>query len=93
MIVWKNELSHIYLKYTAYGVDKSELKNLVNLIQYVHNDKVFSCHLHYTGQQKKCQSLKISYFPNFGSLIPNPTINFKFMEPILQCFQFCGFFD
>ena len=24
-----------------------------------------------TGQQKKCQSLKISYFPNFGALIPN----------------------
>ena len=27
----------------------------------------------YTGQQKKCQSLKISCFPNFGALIPNPT--------------------
>merc|ERR1712101_25785 len=47
----------------------------------------------YTGQQKKCQGLKISYFPNFGALIPNLTIIFKFMEPILQCCQFSGFFD
>ena len=41
--------------------------------------------------KKKCQSLKISYFPNFGALIPNLTIIFKFMEPISQCCQFCGF--
>ena len=40
----------------------------------------------------KCQSLKISYFPNYGALIPNPTIIFKFMEPILQCCQFGGLF-
>ena len=44
--------------------------------------------LDYTCQQKKCQSLKVSYFPNFGALIPNLTIIFKFMEPILQCCQF-----
>ena len=42
-----------------------------------------------TGQQKKKgQGLKISYFPNFGALILNLTIIFKFMEPILQCCQF-----
>ena len=29
-----------------------------------------------TGQQKKCPSLKISYFPNFWTLISNPTIFF-----------------
>ena len=40
---------------------------------------------------KKCQGLKNSYFPNFGALIPNLTIIFKFMAPILQCCQFCGF--
>ena len=46
--------------------------------------------INYTGQQKKCQTLKISYFPNFGARIPNLTIIFKSIEPILQCCQFCG---
>ena len=32
--------------------------------------------LHVFPAKKKCQRLKISYFPNFGALIPNPTIFF-----------------
>ena len=51
---------------------------------------VFSV-LHWSTK-KKCQSLNISHFPNFPALIPNRTIIFKFMEPILQSCQFRVFF-
>ena len=37
------------------------------------------------------KAIEVSYFPNFGSLIPNPAIIIKSLWPIVQCCQFRGF--